>query len=348
MRINSVTYAKAFAIILMVLAHARIFQYGQYWINMFHMPLFFMMSGYCFKFSYLDDVKGFIAKRFSGIYVPFVKWSILFLLLHNFFFHLNIYSDEFGFRGQVSELYTLKDIIIKAFSLVFALGNSEQLLGGYWFLRELFLGSIIFYVTVLFTSKRPYIGGGILLIVNIALLAVGSQTNFYGARTVLAALFIWVGFIVRNQGLILYRKSWFPVLGFSLVTLGAFFWQASCLSVSLITYIPFVVTAIFGSLSVFYLCEAMDGSEDNIGKRVLRFIGENTLTILTWHFLSFKLISLIIIWLNDLPIKRLSEFPVIEEYAQGGWWVVYSIVGILVPLLLAWLNKYIPSRYLKL
>ena len=56
------------------------------------------------------------------------------------------------------------------------------------------------------------------------------QTNFYGARTVLAALFIWVGFIVRNQGLILYRKSWFPVLGFSLVTLGAFFWQASCRS----------------------------------------------------------------------------------------------------------------------
>ena len=53
MKDNSVSIAKGIAIILMVLAHTRFSEYGNYWINMFHMPLFFFFAGYCFKDKYL-------------------------------------------------------------------------------------------------------------------------------------------------------------------------------------------------------------------------------------------------------------------------------------------------------
>ena len=57
-------------------------------------------------------------------------------------------------------------------------------------------------------------------------------------------------------------------------------------------------------------------SSHGICTKALDFIGKNTLTILTWHFLAFKLVSLSIIGIYDLPIERLAEFPVIKEYSQ--------------------------------
>lgn len=109
MRDDSISIAKAIAILLMVLAHTYFSQYGNQWINMFHMPLFFFFAGFCLKDKYLIQPKVFFLKRIDGLYKPFVKWSIIFLLLHSVFFYLNIYNGEFGFNGNVSYIYIWKD-----------------------------------------------------------------------------------------------------------------------------------------------------------------------------------------------------------------------------------------------
>lgn len=97
---DKVAIAKAIGILLMVAAHAGIPDIFSRLIVMFHMPLFFFMSGYCFKKVYLSSSSMmFINKRLKGLYVPFVKWSLLFLLLHNIFYWLNIYNGEYGFNG---------------------------------------------------------------------------------------------------------------------------------------------------------------------------------------------------------------------------------------------------------
>lgn len=49
MRDSSISIAKGWAIMLMVLAHANFYKMGHDFIYMFHMPLFFVCSGYCFK-----------------------------------------------------------------------------------------------------------------------------------------------------------------------------------------------------------------------------------------------------------------------------------------------------------
>ena len=71
-------------------------------------------------------------------------------------------------------------------------------------------------------------------------------------------------------------------------------------------------------------------SKEGRVRNVLVYVGNNTLTVLTWHFLCFKIVSLIIVRLYDLPIEQLACFPIIPEYVS--WWVVYFIVGAGVPL----------------
>lgn len=72
---NSVSFAKGIGILLMVLGHTYFSAYGYALIYMFHMPLFFFLSGYCFKQSHLDDFRSYARKRISKIYIPFVKWD---------------------------------------------------------------------------------------------------------------------------------------------------------------------------------------------------------------------------------------------------------------------------------
>ena len=68
--------------------------------------------------------------------------------------------------------------------------------------------------------------------------------------------------------------------------------------------------------------------------RFLVYLGEINLTVLSWIFISFKIVSLIIIYFENLPIERLAEFPVINDYTSQGWFILYFVTGMVVPLML--------------
>ena len=140
-RDNTVTYVKAIGIVLMVLGHLvpsdMVLRKA---IFTFHMPLFFIMSGYCFKEKYLDDAKQFVVRKIKGIYVPFVAFSLVFLALHNVFCQWNFYDPEW--------LYGWKDYLWESSRIVTRMSHNEGLLGTFWFLKELFWGNIIFYTTL--------------------------------------------------------------------------------------------------------------------------------------------------------------------------------------------------------
>ena len=53
---------------------------------------------------------------------------------------------------------------------------------------------------------------------------------------------------------------------------------------------------------------------------------------MTWHFLCFKIVSLIITFAEQLPVGQLADFPVISDYSRQGWFVMYFIVGLFLPL----------------
>ena len=336
-RNDAVSMAKGVAIILMVMGHAQCPLWLWSYIYMFHMPLFFFFSGYCFKTSYLDDPRSFAKKRFIGIYWPYVKWNLVFLLLHNIFFFLNIYNDEFGFRGEVSHLYDAEEYVSRFLSIITQMKGEEQLLGGYWFLHSLFFASFIFYLILLLCIKMKVstLLGALLMPLTMVILYTGKSLPYFGvgAKETLASFFMLTGFWYKRSGFHFENyKPWLMIPICALfVAVGTEFWQCDMFSITQITILPYMLTALVGILMVFQFCR-ISLLWHRLRKSFM-FVGNNTLLILTWHFLSFKIVSLLIIWIYSLPIRRLAEFPVIDEYACQGWWCGYMIIGISLPIL---------------
>jgi hypothetical protein len=60
----------------------------------------------------------------------------------------------------------------------------------------------------------------------------------------------------------------------------------------------------------------------NYAVRFLVFTGDHTMEVLIWHFLSLKIVSLLLIAIYRLPIKQLSEFPLSKNMhiKDGGFY----------------------------
>lgn len=332
-RDNSVSMAKGVAIILMVMVHAHFSSYGGKFVNMFHMPLFFFMSGYCFKEAYLDNFSGFLKKRLKGAYWPYVKWSMIFLLLHNVFYEINIYNGDYGYNGMVSKYYNEGDFFRHSLAIVTTMSGEEQLLGGYWFLHSYMIAAIISFITLKIFRKNIFMnltGGGILLLLCVIMLYFNISIPYYdGPKEVLAAFFIVIGYAYKHSKI--YATPLVCILvGLILVIIGTEYWQSGMLILTWQKAIPYSISSIAGTLMVFSLCKYI--SKVPFLEKTLTYIGDRTLAVLTWHFLSFKAVSLLIIFVYALQIKQLAKFPVIDQYAFQGWWMMYLIAGVALSL----------------
>ena len=70
MKDTSISICKGIAIILMVMGHAECPSHIGRFIYEFHMPLFFITSGYFFSLKYINDEATFLKKKIKGIYWP--------------------------------------------------------------------------------------------------------------------------------------------------------------------------------------------------------------------------------------------------------------------------------------
>ena len=329
MKNDTISIAKAIGIILMLVGHAGCPQALNSFIYQFHMPLFFFFSGYCFKDKYLSDFRSFAAKRIKGIYVPFVKYALLFLVLHNVFFYLNIYNGVYGYNGGVSSLYNWHDVIKRVVKITTSMSYEEQLLGGYWFLRVLFYTSFMGYAFFrLLRKETSQIIGLILLYLSVLLFSLPESLSSFW-QTISLSCLATIFFIVGKK-LSVYKlatKVWF-----AMACLGGVLFFSRINPVGMTTREPISLTLyILGALLGILMTKNVSSYVSRVSwlSRLLVYVGNNTLPILTWHFLSFKLVSLLMIKVYGLPINMLACFPVIPELANSSWWLAYAMVGLI-------------------
>lgn len=139
-----ISCAKGLAILLMVVGHSGAPVSLVSYIYNFHMPLFFFVSGYLFNTRHLQNGKQYLSKKFKTLYIPFVKWSLIFLLFHNLLASINVYDSA----------YILSDFKSKVIGVV-TMTDSEQLLGGFWFLKQLLYTSIIAWIILFLIYRHP-------------------------------------------------------------------------------------------------------------------------------------------------------------------------------------------------
>lgn len=92
-RNSSIDIMKGFAIILMLFIHAPFVNLG---ITLsFVVPVFFMVSGVFLPSCETgSDLRIFILKKIKSLYIPYITTNLIFLAFHNFFVHVNFYTDN--------------------------------------------------------------------------------------------------------------------------------------------------------------------------------------------------------------------------------------------------------------
>lgn len=323
---TEISIAKGILIILMVIGHSGTNTLAGDFIYDFHMPCFFLISGFLFKEEYLDNIGTFVGKKIKGLYIPFVKYSLVFLILHNIFYHLHLYNN----------CYTLTEFITRTLKIL-TLTGSEQLLGGFWFLKELLYASVI---SILFfklisnigikLNKRNLLASCILFLILAYLASISPiKIPAIGSKTLLATSYFIAGHLFRVLNLREYNNICIALCGFSATFIASLFIKGN-IDVQEVAMFPYFVVSIIGSISTIYLSKSIVGKW---GAQGIDCIGKNTFYILTFHFISFKIISYIIIQLNDWPINRLSEFPVLNDN-NAYLWILYTITGVTIPLII--------------
>lgn len=100
------------------------------------------------------------------------------------------------------------------------------------------------------------------------------------------------------------------------------------LNVGHITNIPFyIICSLLGWITIRSISSVFVG---HIKEMMVR-IGYNTLSIVLMHFLCFKLVSYAYLQIRGLDQIYLASFPVLYN-APRYLWVLYTIVGVSVPL----------------
>lgn len=334
---NKISVAKGLGIFLMVVGHSGGPQLLHDFIYLFHMPLFFFLSGYFLKEADLQNKNAFCMKRVKGLYLPFVKWSLLFLLFHNIFYQLNIYNSSYGFNGIVSSLYSPVDYLKRFVQIVLLMQGEEQLLGGFWFLKQLFVASIGTVFLLFLTGKksdgsqRKYFAGLILaLTVTGGLLAFNLSLPYIGisGNTFFTAAFILSGYLYHRFESYIKYSFLLIIVAAVIVMLGAKVLPLTFWTIDGSTYLYYYLIAIVGTFFTLGVSKFLMSTQIS---KLLIYLGNNTMIILTLHFLAFKAVSLLKIYHFNLDVKELAYFPVIPQKNEY-YWVLYTLVGTFLPL----------------
>lgn len=141
-------------------------------------------------------------------------------------------------------------------------------------------------------------------------------------------------------------NNWQIAAGLLITYIGSFVWKMPMDqdSYSNKFFLPYIVTATVATWCFYSLFEKMKDAK-GLCARYLSFVGKHTLTVLTWHFLAFKIVSLMIIGIYGLSIERLAEFPVIGDYAKQGWWIAYFLVAMMVTCGMAYGEKWVRNYF---
>lgn len=138
---------------------------------------------------------------------------------------------------------------------------------------------------------------------------------------------------VRNIALI--------ILLFIIVLVASYLMPMGMLTLKTWGIVPYFAVALCGIFLTMKIAQHVD-KQLPIGciRNAITFIGDHTMEILTWHMLSFKIVSLLIIWIEQRPIQQLACFPVIPADMTDAnyftpWWMIYVAIGSIMPLLMA-------------
>lgn len=297
-RTVSIDYAKGIGIIFVVFGHVILLRDGRIgsnalpnlpeWIYSFHMPLFFVINGVLLglKGSLRINVKN----KFLTYMIPYFFWSGVYIFLL-------LIANPKSWRNIVLE---------RGYATLTGRGIAPL-----WFLSSLFFANVLLSECSKLVVKCGFIdskitwGGVIITIITVCCIAKfyievsdAHQILIYPivsfARTLLAALFILVGYYIGFHwklfnGRVVCRVV--PIIStvVILLTQGLSQNHVNMHTYSFDSIIVFFITGVFGSLSVITICNLLPTTLNWLSE-----LGRASLDVMALHYPPIPTLSLII------------------------------------------------------
>jgi len=248
--------AKGIAIILMIIGHTSIPDGISNFIFSFHMPLFFIASGWCTKWE-RDSFSRFIIKKLRNLGLPYIVYSVIVLLFARCIGYSEISLDRVLTQGW----------------------------GGYalWFVPVLFFSLVIARLVLLIPQKWLRITAAF------SLMLIGAAFSFHKVSmpwtlcTIPYATFlVLVGARMKAFNRFIERPQYWEVLLCIIITaVVAHYWRLDLASNVVTPVIPLTIAAIAGTLMVFFVAQYIVIMSGKLTK-VWQAIGKQTFMIMAF------------------------------------------------------------------
>ena len=272
-RLDWVDTSKGIGIILVILGHIWLSGLGQKYISSFHMPLFFLLSGYVFSFEKYRDVKHFLGSKVKRILIPYAWFSLI------------TYVYWVLFERRVSGNMTSP--VSTFINIVLCPGTDKYLPHNpaLWFLPCLFVVEVMFYF-IAKNRKHEYLSI-ILLLISIVgyIIARYAPGNFPWSINVALAgvVFYGIGFVIKsNRKCLNCSNRIIHIAVLTAVTVGLFIamkntrvLMAACVYGDYFYFYSAALMNIIGIIALSFLLRK---------NKWLVYLGRHSLTIYALHF----------------------------------------------------------------
>ncbi len=303
----------------------------------YNQVIFFFISGYLYKEAYTAEPWALVKSRVKTLYIPFIQYGLFFGVLHNLLFKIHIYTDQVQSQfNQVTYFSSTRDYLLNLVKIV-SFAKVEQILAPLWFLPVLFVVNVLFVLCAYAVHKlnvskpEPWLAvivaavffagfffdpGRNLVLRPIAIAMVALAMYYFGH--------LWkrhqakVRFTVLNAALCLIVLI--AATPYGPINTGAR---------QMVSPQFFLAISLAGIYLALFIAE--QSKRSMLIKNFLILAGRNTIAIMALHFLSFRAVNFLQVRLYGLPSYLVGKHPFVGN--SGGWWLVYCVAGVGLPLL---------------
>ena len=266
----------------------------------FHMPLFFILSGYFFKFKSLRQL---IDNDYKRLVIPYIYTACVFLIVG--VLRSYIHKDPSFFLIEI-----IKTIYCSGSPHHSMLLPNIPSIGAIWFLMALFWCRLIYtIISSRYFNYRYFVGGGISIVATLIDYYI-INLPFAILPGISAIMFYSIGDFLKSTKEMKRTTLWRPLLfvvGFSCSVISISYshmWMVQC---SYGMYPIDIVAGCFGTYIVYKVSQFANSHIPSISK-MLVWCGQNSLTILCLHLIELK------IWVH-LHIPQIWWVIVICKFA---------------------------------
>ncbi|MFD2611106.1 acyltransferase family protein [Paenibacillus gansuensis] len=316
-RIEWIDVAKGIGIILVVMGHtSSITSDAARMIFSFHMPLFFFLSGFVFSASKYKTLLSFVKRKAVTLLIPYVTFSVL----------------TYGFWAVIGRKFEGQDVSLwkPLLGIVYSNGIDNWLVHGItlWFLTCLFVVEVAFYL--IFRNLSVKRVGFLLLVCSV----IGYADSLYsGFRLPWSIDVAFTAIVFYGLGYIAKKLQWNPaaygsaqalliLIAAAAGNIGFDMLNGSVPKVDmnknqLGVYVYFYLSAICGIAAILVLSSLVA----RFGK-MLTYLGRNTLVILAFHIITFKLMKAVLTYGFQVSAEQMEKSLV--------WSIGFTIASLLM------------------